>query len=350
MKPSKLTMNRKMLQDRMSEILPGLRIKNFRTEAQIEDIKVDSLLVGELKGKRYTFVCEAKSLGSPSHILPVVAKLSKVAKDKRSYPIIIAPYISERSAEICRRSGVGFIDSEGNAFLSLGNILVDKRVKERVNIEKREKLEIFSPRAVRVIRVLLESKKERWLITALAQEANVSLGYTSEVLRGLANQGYVNGEKRRGFQLKDKTALLDRWASVYDFSQNKLMSLYTLEKNFGALFKKISETSDSLGLRCGMTLLSAASVVAPYVARFADIYLYVEGDTARWKKELDLRDVEAGANFYLITPYDEGVFYRLRKVKGIPVIGNIQLYLDLIRYPARGKEQAKYLREKLIGF
>jgi len=31
-------------------------------------------------------------------------------------------------------------------------------------------------------------------------------------------------------------------------------------------------------------------------------------------------------------------------------VGNIQLYLDLINYPARGKEQAEILREKVIRF
>ena len=99
-----------------------------------------------------------------------------------------------------------------------------------------------------------------------------------------------------------------------------------------------------------MTLLSAASLVAPYIARFSDMHLYIEGDIKIWKEKLDLREVESGANFYLITPYDEGVFYGLKKAKGIPVVGNIQLYLDLVKYTARGKERAEYLRNQLIKF
>ena len=67
-------------------------------------------------------------------------------------------------------------------------------------------------------------------------------------------------------------------------------------------------------------------------------------------RELGLHTVEFGGNVHLLRPYDEGVFYRLRSPQGIAVVGNIQLYLDLYKYPARGREQAEFLREKEIGF
>jgi hypothetical protein len=332
-------------------LLPELKNINIKPQVNINGAKADFLVTLNIKGKDSVLICEIKSSGSPSHILPAVVQLKNTMGYKKGYLVIIAPYISQRSAEICRQNNVGFIDLEGNAFLSFGNILIDKRVRERVNIEKKEITEIFSARATRIIRVLLEnSSKERWLINDLAKEANVSLGYTSDVLSALSVQGYVEKKKRKGIQLKEKDSLLDRWASVYSFSQNNIFSLYTLEKDFAAIFKKIADLSETFKLKSALTLHSAASLVAPYVARFSDIYLYVEGDIALWKKKLDLRDVERGANLYLISPYDEGVFYGFKKVKKIPIIGNIQLYLDLFKYPARGKEQAEYVRQKLIGF
>jgi len=346
-----LLYNESTVKEKVNQVLPELEITGIQAEVKMRDAQVDFLLTGNLKGKERVFVCEVKSASFPSHILSTVTQLKRVVSEyKNAYPIIIASYISQRSAEICRQNRVGFIDLEGNAFLSFDNILVDKRVKERTMVEKREVVEIFSPRATRIIRALLENRKERWLITNLAKEANVSVGYTSNVLKTLVKQGYVEREKRKGFRAKDKAALLDRWASIYNFSQNKIINLYTFEKEFGSLFKKIGNVADSLNLKCGLTLLSGASIVAPYIARFADIYLYIQGDIKIWKEKLDLREVEAGANFCLVIPYDEGVFYGLRRVKESPVVGNIQLYLDLIKYPARGKEQAEYLRSQLIKF
>lgn len=342
--------NQALLGEKIKQVLPGLDIITIEAQVKIMTFQVDFLLTVRFKRKEYLFICETKSLGSPSHLFPAIAQLKKIAEYKKAYLIIIAPYISQRSAEMCRENQVGFIDLEGNAFLSFDNVLVDKRVKERTEVEKREVVEIFSPRATRIIRVLLENKKEKWLITDLAKEANISIGYASDVLKALNKQGYVDREKRKGFQVKDKAALLDKWASIYDFNQNKIINLYTFEKDFENLFKNIKDVSDSLKLKCGLTLLSGASIVAPYIARFSNIYLYIEGDIKTWTEKLDLREVESGANFYLVIPYDEGVFYGLQKVKGIPLISNIQLYLDLIKYPARGKEQADYLRNQLIKF
>lgn len=69
-----------------------------------------------------------------------------------------------------------------------------------------------------------------------------------------------------------------------------------------------------------------------------------------WVDALDLHIVEFGGNVHLLQPYDEGVFYQLRKPEGIAVVGNIQLYLDLYNYPARGREQAEFMRDQEIGF
>lgn len=348
---TELERNQIKLKDIFSNVLPELKIGSIQKEVEIGGVKVDFLLKSKIRGKKYIFICEVKSLGSPSHVLSTSIQLKKILEYKKGYPIIIAPYISQRSAEICRQNNVGFVDLEGNVFISFDNVLIDKRVKERTSIEKREVTEIFSPRATRIIRVLLENSTiERWLIDKLAKEAEVSLGYTSDVLNALVKQGYIEKQRRKGFQLKDKTALLNKWASVYTFSQNKITNLYTLEKDFTALFKKIGVISNSLNLKCGLTLHSAASLVAPYIAQFPDVYLYIEDGIEEWKKKLDLREVESGGNFYLAIPYDEGVFYGLRNIKNIPIVGNIQLYLDLFKYPARGKEQAEYLRQQLIKF
>jgi len=351
MKTFRLEKDQVQLKELFLRLLPESKSINIKPQVNINGAKADFMVTLNIKGKDSVLICEIKSSGSPSHVLPAAVQLKKTGEYKKGYPVIIAPYISQRSAEICRQNNVGFIDLEGNVFLSLGNILIDKRVKERINIEKKQISEIFSACATRIIRVLLENSSiERWLISDLAKEAGVSLGYTSDVLSALSAQGYIEKKKRKGIQLKEKSALLDRWASAYSFSQNNIFSLYTLEKDFSAVFKKITGLSEALKLKSALTLHSAASLAAPYVARFSDIYLYVESDITLWKKKLDLRDVERGANFYLISPYDEGVFYGLRRVKGIPIIGNIQLYLDLFKYPARGKEQAEYVRQKLIGF
>jgi len=65
---------------------------------------------------------------------------------------------------------------------------------------------------------------------------------------------------------------------------------------------------------------------------------------------VELKPVSTGPNVLMFIPYDEGVFYAAQKLKNRNIVSNIQLYLDLYNYKGRGKEQAEYLREKVIGF
>jgi hypothetical protein len=84
--------------------------------------------------------------------------------------------------------------------------------------------------------------------------------------------------------------------------------------------------------------------------RFSDVHLYVGSDPQLWVRQLDLRQVEFGGNAHILLPYDQGVFYRLQSPQGTAVVGNIQLYLDLYNYPARGREQAEFLRDRQTSF
>jgi hypothetical protein len=40
----------------------------------------------------------------------------------------------------------------------------------------------------------------------------------------------------------------------------------------------------------------------------------------------------------------------LQVVEGVKVVSDVQLYVDLYNYPARGREQADFLRERKMGF
>jgi hypothetical protein len=80
------------------------------------------------------------------------------------------------------------------------------------------------------------------------------------------------------------------------------------------------------------------------------MYISNSGDLSKWIPLLDLRPVESGSNVSIYIPYDEGVFYNVQEANGIKIVGNIQLYLDLYNYPARGREQAEFLRREEIKF
>jgi hypothetical protein len=61
-----------------------------------------------------------------------------------------------------------------------------------------------------------------------------------------------------------------------------------------------------------------------------------------------LKEVTTGPNFSILEPYDDGVFYGSRTIKGIRVVSDVQLYVDLVNYKGRGEESAKFLLEQRL--
>ena len=59
--------------------------------------------------------------------------------------------------------------------------------------------------------------------------------------------------------------------------------------------------------------------------------------------------MDQGANVVLMIPhYRYSVFYDRQIVQGLPIVSDIQLYIDLHGYPIRGREQADHLFDRRL--
>ena len=66
------------------------------------------------------------------------------------------------------------------------------------------------------------------------------------------------------------------------------------------------------------------------------------------KSDLGFREEPRGANTWLVTPNDEGVFDGAEVVNGIRCVHPVQAYLDLKSHPERATEAAEELRKRLL--
>lgn len=201
--------------------------------------------------------------------------------------------------------------------------------------------DIFQPRSSRVIRVLLAYPGRRWRILALAKEAGTSLGWTHAVITTLQAQGYVVRDESYRVDLVDPARLLKRWAASHDFlTENRFEEFQTFERDLDSLLKRLR----GLRVSYALTGLAGAWLVAPHVRPTTlDMYLLNRELMKEVAKALDLRLVERGGNVRLFSPYDAGVFYASRALNGINIVSNVQLYVDLVNYPARGEEASAAL-------
>jgi len=335
----------------LGELLPNASVRLSKQVPGAECLGVDIIAQASWSGVEKTLCVEVKSSGQPAHVERAAAHLpSTFLSDPSLYYVFAAPYVSPRAMSTCRERGIGCIDLLGNCYLSFDNVYVDRRVEGKPDSERRMLRSLFSPVSSRVVRAMLEDPLRRWRLAELSEAADASLGQVYKVSERLCADRFAEKERRLGLRLTDPSGLLDVWREEYDLvSQSQIYSFYSPERSPGLLMDTVRSAAEQLGLGYAFTLHAGASLVAPHV-RFADVHFYFEGNLDSWVDAVGLSLVEMGGNTHLIAPYDSGVFYAERHVNDKSVVGNVQLYLDLWKYPARGREQAQYLRESEIRY
>lgn len=200
---------------------------------------------------------------------------------------------------------------------------------------------LFAGRASDIVRVLLVNYPKTWALRPLAREAGVSLGWASKVATALIKERLAIREpKGAELRLMNPFDLLRRWASFRNFASNtRFVEYYTPEEDISAFFGKVGSRK---GPDYAFTCLAGALLVAPFV-RPTNTHIYVrsEADAGEWARLLGLSPVEENGNVKFAIAESSGVFYGSTLVKGgVRVVSDVQLYADLLNYPARGEEAA----------
>ena len=302
-----------------------------------------------LKGEEKRIVVEVKSSAEPRYLRESFEQLKKlIVHSASAYGLFIVPAISERSRKICEYNDVGYIDLQGNAFVKFEGVFI-KTTATNKEVRKRGRTKsLFAPVSTRLIRVLLAEPQRSWKLQELTKVAHLSLGQTHKVKQELLDQEFIDSVRGKGLFLKDASGLLNAWQQKYDFEKNVAIPLFSLDK-IPVIEEKIRQYCASRKIGYAFTLFSGASKLAPFV-RYNVVAFYFAGDQEELQRELNLKPVDSGANILLLSPYDEGVWYRLQENQGCKIVSTIQLYLDLFSYGGRGREQAEFIREKLLGF
>jgi hypothetical protein len=326
--------------------VPFLKIRHFQVEPDFSGRRPDFVVRVETIGGEYNLVVEAKSSGQPRVARRAIDQLRVYSEGvPNPYPVLLAPYVADAAAQLCARDGVGYIDLAGNCRLSFGQVYIEQRGRKNPYSEKRELRSLYSPKAERVLRVLLTSPQRTWRVQELASEAAVSLGLVSKVKQILKLREWL-APRSKGVRLLNPEAALTEWAGEYRYSKHRAVDFYSLVSG-NELEKQVALAAKTSDSRIALTGFSAAVRYAPAV-RYRRSMIYCAGEATTIAQKLDLKQVSSGANLTLIQPYDEGVFYGVEPRDGLPVVSAIQTYLDLMKQSTRGEEAAAALMQEVI--
>jgi hypothetical protein len=312
----------------------------------------DIILRLKVGDKFKNLLCEVVSQRYPKQLREKGLQLLEFTQgSSKGYPVIVAPFISETGREICKKIGVGFLDLSGNAYLDFDSFYMEIEGKPNKFKYPSEPTGLFNPKAERILRFYLlrvSGKEESGnAYRNIAKEVGVSLGQLSKVNKKLDEFGLWL-EQPQGSRTIDKTKLLDLWRENYRPERNQVLNLYSIMQ-VSQIEKQLAEFCKTKKIRYALTLFSGANRLAPFT-RYNFATSYFSGDVNQLKRDLELKEVSTGANFQILVPYDEGVYYKADEVDSVRVANPIQIYLDSYNYAGRGREQAEVLREKVIKF
>jgi len=292
-------------------------------------------------------IADVKNNGEPRNARQASYRLNRYLEEFQSdYGVFIAPYISPRAAAICQEAGIGHIDLAGNCHISFEQIYIHMEGYPNPYTRKRYLRSLFSPKAERILRVLLTSNLKDWKVKDLAVEAGVSLGQVSNVKKLLADQEWIDS-KAVGFALSDPLSLLEEWSHNYKYRRNKVLDFYTM-LGTTEFESKLHEICQQENIRYGLTGFSGSFRYAPAV-RHQRVMAYIQDGEGILAERLEIKPVDSGANVMLLRPYDEGVFYGMQLLEDSMVVSPVQVYLDLYSFRGRGEEAADVLLDRVIS-
>lgn len=313
-------------------------------------VSVDLIMRLKLGKKTPDLYCEFIVQRYPKQLREKGLSLLEVTQGgKEAYPVIIAPYISSLGRDTCKKIGIGFLDLSGNAYLDFDSFYME--IEGRPNRYKypSESAGLFKPKSERILRFYLLADSQTDLINyrSIAKQVGVSLGQLSKVNKKLNELGLW---KETSIDLKriDKAKLLDLWRENYRFEKNRIQTFYSVMQ-VPQLEKRIAEICRENKFEYAFTLFSGANRLAPFT-RYNFASTFFSGDLETFIRTVGLKEVTSGFNLQVIAPYDEGVYYKKLAIASSEIANPIQLYLDLYNYVGRGREQAEFLREKMIKF
>ena len=275
--------------------------------------------------------------GYPKQVKEII---SKSVCDK--YCVILAPFISEQTAKICKEANVGFLDMAGNCYIAYKSLFIQIHGNKNSTSPKRSLKSIYERTSVVssiILRKLLEDANRKWKLKDLAREAGCSIGQVSKVKDFLLKQAYLD-QCKDGISVIDPRSVMKDWAKVYASRADERVHCYSLA-SIPDLEARISRMNSELGTDCLLTGFSGGVRYQP-VVRYQKIHALIGPQNLEKAIEyLGLKKVDSGANVTFIIRYDDCVTHNSRTIKNDKVASPVQVYLDCMSLKGRGEEMAE---------
>ena len=264
------------------------------------------------------------------------------APNSDARPLIVGDHIGPRYGDQLRNLGFDYIDLDGNAFISFGDVLVDVRGRPRRRVgrvERQTSENLFSARRSRVIFVLAT-----WPVllqrplAQIAQAAGVSVGLAHSTIQLMQRSGFVTQDRQ--FEPGRFEQLVDLWVAAYPTGLSRKLEVAAF---YGEVdWKRLTRSNPEL-LRGGVSAV-------PELIRTGDAVIYTEEfdvTTAvnhRWRTDGE-KNIDVRWKFWLSPDPEMDPTRYLSNVPPLLVYADLMASSD-----PRVHEVARVYKESNAGF
>lgn len=339
--------SKKIIRETLSkyfEEISFVEILNIEIEPQNDPLVPDAVASLMISGQPWKLIIEAKPNGEIRYVKQAILALkSFLPENEKSCGIFMAPFISEDGAKLLKNHNIGYMDFAGNTHLEFAGVYIDKSGNSNPFKRKSRIRSLYSRKATRILRVLLNSPDRFWKINELAEEAGVSPGHVTNTKKLLEDKEWISHGKKGVHIIKPEELIRD-WEKHYSYQNNTVHRFYSREA-LHDIERKIAGAENSSDInKTALTGFSAAARLRQAV-RYNRAAIYVQSISDSQLERWNLKKVTSGANVFLLEPYDTGVFYGSRNIDGCEIVSPVQIYLDLMGQSGRGEEAAQEIYE-----
>jgi hypothetical protein len=326
--------------------IPGIIITSRRPT---DNADIDAVI--EFAGERKRIVVQFKKRINAANAWQFV-------KEAETHPrtplLVVAGRSTAESRAILRDHGVAIADNLGNVHIQLPGLLVHMEGSPRRQSSTEIQTPKISGKSGVIAQVLLIYHNKPWHVNELAEEADTSVGLTHRVLNRLEKEKVVTTEgsgPKKIRRVVDPRALLDLWVEEEKSKPTRSQG-FVLAQTPRQLIEKVGVALQEAEIDHALTGAAAASLVEPFVTAVPIIELWITALAAPEDlyKLIGGEIVGEGANVSLLQEKDDTPLVFREKVEGQWISNHFRIYLDLLRDPRRGREQAMHFRSEVIGF
>lgn len=267
-----------------------------------------------------TFYCTAKKNAKNANYGIIMSTLKNIDRPKNN--IVIADYLTKKTAEALKQNGINYLDAPGNTFIKTKDFFVYVEGRKAKINKKTNQTRAFQEAGLKLLLLLLSNPETLQLsYRELVEKTGIALGSVSNIFKELEESHYLLKTKNKRV-LKNQDEIIERWVIAYhEFLKPR--SFKRKMKALGNEFNTSNIINDSnielyFGGEPGGALLTGHLKPKDYI-------IYTNEETNKVAKDLKLVPDETG-NIELYSKFWTDSLYLKNEHTAPPLV----VYADLL--------------------